>query len=56
MGDSSFNAYFTQYNMQGTRILFSKVSAVQSAQNLIEITPAVVIDLIIRSDLRSFVN
>ena len=42
MGDRSFNAYRRQCNMQGTRILFSQASVVQSVQNLIEITLVVV--------------
>ena len=45
MGDCSFNAYFRQCNMQGTRILFSQASIVQAAQNLIEISPAVAVGL-----------
>ena len=50
MGDRSFNAYFRQCNMQGTRILFSQAPVVQSAQNLIEIIPAVVVGLSIKRD------
>ena len=39
----SFNAYYKQCNMQGTRILFSQVFVVHSANFFIEITLAVVV-------------
>ena len=52
MGDCSFDAYYKQCNKQDTRILFSQVSTVQSAQNLIEITLAVVVGMSKRRDLR----
>ena len=42
MGDHSFNAYYKLCNKQGTRRMFSQAYVVQSAQNLIEITPVVV--------------
>ena len=51
-----FNAYYKQYNRQGTRILFIQVSVVQSAQNLIEIILAGAAGMNKRRDLRSFVN
>ena len=55
-GDHSFNAYHNQCNKQDTWIIFSQASGVQSAQNFIEITPAVVVGVSKRRDWRSFVN
>ena len=42
MGDRLFNAYYKECNMQGTWIIFRQAFVVQSAQNVMEITPAVV--------------
>ena len=49
-GDCSLNAHHKQCNRQGTRILFSQVSVVQSAQNVIEINPVVVVCVSKRRD------
>ena len=43
MGDRSFNAYYKQCNRQGTMIMFSQASVVQSAQNVVEINLAVLV-------------
>ena len=50
MLDRPFNAYYRECNMLCTRILFSQVSVVQSAQNLTEITLAVVVLLTLLCD------
>ena len=56
MWDRSFNKYYKQCNMQGTRMLFSQAPVVQSAQNLIEITLAVVVGVSKRMDCRFIVE